>query len=52
MNKGNQRRYPAKFFIFILTAFLALVIFISRRTFQASDIAPSTAATYSQGLLT
>jgi uncharacterized protein YfaS (alpha-2-macroglobulin family) len=51
MNTGNQRRHPARFFLFILAAFLTLVTFISRRAFQASDIAPFMVATYSQGLL-
>jgi uncharacterized protein YfaS (alpha-2-macroglobulin family) len=51
MNTGNQRRHPARFFLFTLAAFLTLVTFIGWRAFQASDIAPSMAATYWQGLL-
>ena len=48
----QPRQSPARFFLFVLTVFLTLAAFIGLQPFQASDDAPSTAATYSQGCCT
>ena len=54
MDKGIVPSSPARFVIFILTVFLTILTiaaFVALQPFQASGGAPSTAATYSHGLL-
>jgi len=54
MDKGIVPSSPARFVIFILTVFLTILsiaAFVALQPFQASGGAPSTAATYSHGLL-
>jgi hypothetical protein len=51
MDNDNQHRNRARFVIFILAVFLTIAAFVVLQPTQASDVAPSTVATYSQGLL-
>src|ERR1017187_4470967 len=44
-------KYPARVFIFILTVCLISIAFMGFEAFRASNITPSTVATYSHGLL-
>src|SRR5450755_173108 len=50
-DNGDDASNPARFILFTLVVFLAIAAFVGRQPFQASGGAPSTAATYSQGLL-
>jgi uncharacterized protein YfaS (alpha-2-macroglobulin family) len=51
MDIGNQPKFPARFFILILIAFLTITTFVVLQPFPASGDAPSTVATYSHGVL-
>ncbi len=51
MDNANQHKHPARFSVFALTTFLAIAAFVGRQEFQASGVAFSPAATYSQGSL-
>jgi len=51
MDNANQQRNAARFVVFILTVFLTIAALVGLQPFEASGGAPSTAATYSHGLL-
>ena len=51
MHNGNQRRFPVRFVIVILSALLTIAALFALRPFQASGGAPFAVATYSHGLL-
>ena len=51
MDNDIRYRNPARFVILILPVFLAFAAFVGLQPFQASGGTPSTAATYSHGLL-
>jgi hypothetical protein len=51
MKNGNHPSNHARFIIFTLTAFLAIAVLVGLQPFQAAGGGPSSAATYSHGLL-